>query len=66
MHSPPDQMVERARTLLPALRARRRAYDEKACFPADNFADLRAAGLTAMTVPLEPFLRGAVHACTGR
>ena len=49
----PDQMVERARALLPALRARRRAYDEQACFPAENFADLRAAGLTAMTVPLE-------------
>jgi alkylation response protein AidB-like acyl-CoA dehydrogenase len=39
--------------LAPAIRDRAAALDESAQFPAETFADLRAAGLTALTVPQE-------------
>lgn len=34
-------------------RSRRRSYDDEAAFPAENFDELRAAGLLALTVPDE-------------
>ncbi len=37
--------------LSPAIRDRAAALDESAQFPAETFADLRSAGLTALTVP---------------
>ena len=37
--------------LAPAFRARAREADDNAAFPAENFADLRARGLVALTAP---------------
>lgn len=38
--------------LVPTFRARARASDETSTFPTENFADLRAADLLALTAPL--------------
>ena len=39
--------------LADGFRGRARAYDDAATFPAENFAELRAAGLLALTAPAE-------------
>jgi alkylation response protein AidB-like acyl-CoA dehydrogenase len=47
------EVVEHARGLAATFAARASVYDEQAAFPAENFAELRAHGLLAMTVPPE-------------
>lgn len=46
-------MLERARPLAERFAARASQHDAEATFPFENFADLRAAGLLALTVPEE-------------
>ncbi len=46
-----DARVQQIEQLTPVFRSRARASDEAAAFPAENFADLREAGLLAMTAP---------------
>ena len=51
-----EQQSERLRAideLADAIRARAHALDEAAAFPAQTFAELRAAGLLALTAPEE-------------
>ncbi|MBI2760187.1 MAG: acyl-CoA dehydrogenase family protein [Chloroflexi bacterium] len=48
-----DTVVERARSLAEHFRARLPGYDASAVFPAENFDEIREAGLHAMTVPEE-------------
>ncbi len=51
----PGQQAERLRVidgLADAIRSRARALDDAAAFPAETFAELRAAGLLALTVPV--------------
>lgn len=45
--------LEAIAALLPTWRDRVRGYDERVEFPTENFADLRAAGLLALTAPVE-------------
>jgi alkylation response protein AidB-like acyl-CoA dehydrogenase len=44
-------MIEEARRLAPRFAARAAAHDRAGSFPADDFADLRAAGLFGLMVP---------------
>ena len=44
-------LLERAEPLAPRFAERAAAHDADASFPFENFADLRAAGLLALTVP---------------
>jgi alkylation response protein AidB-like acyl-CoA dehydrogenase len=46
-----ESRLEAIESLTPAFRARARASDEQASFPAENFADLRRLGLVALTAP---------------
>ena len=46
-----EAVIARARELGQRFAQRARAYDEAAAFPAEDFAELREAGLLAMTVP---------------
>jgi alkylation response protein AidB-like acyl-CoA dehydrogenase len=51
----PGQQAERLRAidgLADAIRRRARALDDAATFPAETFAELRSAGLLALTVPI--------------
>ena len=54
-HADPQQDARLATIaeLLPTFRERARGYDEAVAFPVENFADLRAAGLLALTAPVE-------------
>jgi alkylation response protein AidB-like acyl-CoA dehydrogenase len=45
--------LRRIDELADGFRARARDLDERAAFPAENFAELRAAGLLALTAPAE-------------
>jgi alkylation response protein AidB-like acyl-CoA dehydrogenase len=45
--------LRRIDALADGFRARARELDEQAAFPAENFAELRAAGLLALTAPAE-------------
>ncbi len=45
--------LRRIDALADGFRARARALDDAAAFPAENFAELRAAGLLALTAPTE-------------
>ena len=47
------ERLRRIGELTDAIRERAAALDESSQFPADTFADLRAAGLIALTVPQE-------------
>lgn len=47
-----DEMVGRVRALGPAFAERAVRYDLEASFPHENFADLRAASLLGMCVPI--------------
>jgi alkylation response protein AidB-like acyl-CoA dehydrogenase len=47
------ERLSRIDALAAGFRARARALDESAAFPAENFAELREAGLLALTVPAE-------------
>ncbi|SFD09488.1 acyl-CoA dehydrogenase family protein [Streptomyces aidingensis] len=47
----PAAALERARELAPRLAARAAAHDAAGSFPAEDFADLRAAGLLGLLVP---------------
>ena len=48
-----DTRLLQIEALAPDFRARARGYDDAAAFPAENFDDLRAAGLLALTAPAE-------------
>lgn len=48
-----DNVVERAKVLAEHFRRRLPDYDARAVFPAENFDEIREAGLQAMTVPEE-------------
>ena len=48
-----EALVARAAELGRRFATRARAYDEAAAFPAEDFAELREAGLLALTVPQE-------------
>jgi len=53
-------LVEQVRTLARDRFASRAArYDAESTFPAENYADLRAAGLLGLTVPVAYGGRGA-------
>ena len=43
--------LEKIRELLPSFRERVRGYDDEVRFPSENFSELRAAGLLALTAP---------------
>jgi alkylation response protein AidB-like acyl-CoA dehydrogenase len=45
------EALSAARLIAPALTARAENYDREGSFPADDFADLRAAGLLGLMVP---------------
>jgi len=45
--------LRRIDALADGFRSRARALDDDAAFPAENFAELRAAGLLALTAPAE-------------
>lgn len=47
-----EELVLRVRELGPAFTERAVRYDREASFPHENFADLRAAGLLALCVPI--------------
>lgn len=47
----PDEWVARARELAARFADRAERHDREASFPFENFADLREAGLLALTVP---------------
>jgi len=57
-----DPWLETARTLGPRFAERAAAFDEEDLFVADNFADLKAAGLISAAVPKELGGGGASHA----
>jgi alkylation response protein AidB-like acyl-CoA dehydrogenase len=46
-----ESRLEAIGELAPAFRARARELDDQPAFPAENFADLRARGLVALTAP---------------
>jgi alkylation response protein AidB-like acyl-CoA dehydrogenase len=46
-------MTDTLAELAPSIRARARALDDAAAFPAETFGELRAAGLLALTAPEE-------------
>jgi len=48
-----DARLASIAALAPAIRARARELDERAAFGAETFAQLRAAGLLALTAPVE-------------
>lgn len=48
-----DNVVERAAVLAAHFRERLPAYDASAAYPAENFDEIREAGLQALTVPRE-------------
>ena len=48
-----DTRLLQIEALAPDFRARARGYDDAAAFPAENFDDLRSAGLLALTAPAE-------------
>jgi alkylation response protein AidB-like acyl-CoA dehydrogenase len=47
------ERLRRIDALADGFRGRARALDDEAAFPAENFAELRAAGLLALTAPVE-------------
>ncbi|MQA83806.1 MAG: acyl-CoA dehydrogenase [Streptosporangiales bacterium] len=47
----PDKAAEKARELAPRLAARADGYDRAGAFPAEDFADLRTAGLMGLMAP---------------
>jgi len=47
------QRLETIARLAPGFRERSRRFDEEASFPRENFAELREAGMLALTVPEE-------------
>ncbi len=48
-----EDLLERARQLVPAFASRARSYDERVVFPEQNFKELREAGFLKLTVPEE-------------
>ena len=48
-----EEKLRLAREIGLRARDRRRKYDEEASFPEENFAEIRAAGLHTMGVPVE-------------
>jgi alkylation response protein AidB-like acyl-CoA dehydrogenase len=48
-----DERLRRIAALADAIRSRARDLDERAAFPAETFGELRAAGLLALTAPVE-------------
>ena len=48
-----ETRLRQIEALEPQFRERARGYDDAAAFPEQNFADLRAAGLLALTAPAE-------------
>ena len=57
-----DELVNRVRTMGPTLAERAVRYDREACFPFENFADFRRAGLLALCIPIEHGGLGASYA----
>src|SRR2546426_7708972 len=48
-----EAKIEAAREIAAHAKERRRRYDDEASFPEENFAEIRAAGLHTMSVPVE-------------
>lgn len=57
-----DELVSKVRAMGPAMAERAVVYDRQASFPFENFADFRANGLLAATVPAKYGGAGASYA----